>query len=91
VGIAPEDQEKVFEEFKQVGTADKKVEGTSSRSPSLPKVHRAAQWADLGKEPTWRGLDIHLHAAGAPGGLKDTGGSVMGGWVGIVGEVGQIP
>jgi signal transduction histidine kinase len=28
VGIAPEDQEKVFEEFRQVGTASKKVEGT---------------------------------------------------------------
>jgi signal transduction histidine kinase len=28
VGIAPEDQEKVFEEFQQVGTAAKKVEGT---------------------------------------------------------------
>jgi len=28
VGIAPEDQEVVFEEFRQVGTADKKVEGT---------------------------------------------------------------
>jgi two-component system, NtrC family, sensor kinase len=28
VGIAPEDQEMVFEEFRQVGTAAKKVEGT---------------------------------------------------------------
>jgi signal transduction histidine kinase len=28
VGIGPEDQEKVFEEFRQVGTADKKAEGT---------------------------------------------------------------
>jgi signal transduction histidine kinase len=28
VGIAPEDQEAVFEEFQQVGSADKKVEGT---------------------------------------------------------------
>jgi GAF domain-containing protein len=28
VGIASEDQEAVFEEFRQVGTADKKVEGT---------------------------------------------------------------
>jgi len=28
IGIAPEDQEKVFEEFRQVGTAAKKVEGT---------------------------------------------------------------
>ena len=28
MGIAPEDQEAVFEEFRQVGTASKKVEGT---------------------------------------------------------------
>jgi GAF domain-containing protein len=28
VGIAPADQERVFEEFRQVGTADKKAEGT---------------------------------------------------------------
>jgi signal transduction histidine kinase len=28
VGIAPEDQERVFEEFRQVGTVDKKAEGT---------------------------------------------------------------
>ena len=28
VGIAPEDHGAVFEEFRQVGTADKKVEGT---------------------------------------------------------------
>jgi signal transduction histidine kinase len=28
VGIAPEDQDKVFEEFRHVGTASKKVEGT---------------------------------------------------------------
>ena len=28
VGIAPEDQEAIFEEFRQVGTSEKKVEGT---------------------------------------------------------------
>jgi signal transduction histidine kinase len=28
VGIAPEDQEAIFEEFRQVGTAAKKIEGT---------------------------------------------------------------
>jgi signal transduction histidine kinase len=28
VGIAPEDQEAVLEEFRQVGTAEKKAEGT---------------------------------------------------------------
>jgi signal transduction histidine kinase len=27
-GIAPEDQQAVFEEFRQVGTASKKIEGT---------------------------------------------------------------
>ena len=28
VGIAPQDQEAVFQEFRQVGTAEKKAEGT---------------------------------------------------------------
>src|SRR4029450_6767669 len=28
VGIAPEDQEAIFEEFRQVGTSEKKAEGT---------------------------------------------------------------
>jgi len=28
VGIAPEDQEAVFEEFRQVGTAERKADGT---------------------------------------------------------------
>jgi len=28
VGIAPEDQEVIFEEFRQVGMSDRKVEGT---------------------------------------------------------------
>src|SRR5947199_3777269 len=28
IGIAPDDQEKVFEEFRQVGTAEKRAEGT---------------------------------------------------------------
>jgi signal transduction histidine kinase len=29
IGVAPEDQEAIFEEFRQVGTADRKVEGPS--------------------------------------------------------------
>ncbi len=39
VGIAPEDQETVFEEFRQVGTAAKKVEGTGARACHLTQVH----------------------------------------------------
>jgi Histidine kinase-, DNA gyrase B-, and HSP90-like ATPase len=34
VGIAAEDQEAVFEEFRQVGTAEKKVEGTGLGDPA---------------------------------------------------------
>ncbi len=40
VGIAPEDQEAVFEEFRQVGTADKKVEGTRRRCPLTLRLWR---------------------------------------------------
>jgi len=37
VGIAPEDQEAVFEEFRQVGTADKKGRGHWARAGPLPE------------------------------------------------------
>jgi len=43
VGFTPEDQEAIFEEFRQVGMADKKVEGTglglalSRKFIALPK------------------------------------------------------
>src|SRR5262249_20410348 len=47
VGIAPEDQEAVFEEFKQVGTADKKVEGTGlglALSRKFIELHGGKIW-----------------------------------------------
>jgi signal transduction histidine kinase len=47
VGIAPEDQEAVFEEFRQVGTADKKVEGTGlglALSRKFIKLHGGRIW-----------------------------------------------
>src|SRR5262249_32296392 len=47
VGIAPEDQEAVFEEFKQVGTADKKVEGTGlglALSRKFIELHDGKIW-----------------------------------------------
>jgi signal transduction histidine kinase len=47
VGIAPEDQEAVFEEFRQVGTADRKVEGTGlglALSRKFIELHGGRIW-----------------------------------------------
>jgi signal transduction histidine kinase len=47
VGIAPEDQEAVFEEFRQVGTADKKAEGTGlglALSRKFVELHGGRIW-----------------------------------------------
>jgi signal transduction histidine kinase len=47
VGIAPEDQEVVFEEFRQVGTAAKKVEGTGlglALSRKFIELHDGRIW-----------------------------------------------
>ena len=47
VGIAPEDQETVFEEFRQVGMADKKVEGTGlglALSRKFIELHGGRIW-----------------------------------------------
>jgi signal transduction histidine kinase len=47
VGIAPEDLEAVFEEFRQVGTADKKVEGTGlglALSRKFVELHGGKIW-----------------------------------------------
>jgi len=47
VGIAPEDQDAVFEEFRQVGTADKKVEGTGlglALSRKFIELHGGRLW-----------------------------------------------
>jgi signal transduction histidine kinase len=47
VGIAPEDQETVFQEFRQVGTADKKAEGTGlglALSRKFIELHGGRIW-----------------------------------------------
>jgi signal transduction histidine kinase len=47
VGIAPEDQKVIFEEFRQVGTADKKVEGTGlglALSRKFIELHGGRIW-----------------------------------------------
>jgi signal transduction histidine kinase len=58
VGIAPEDQETVFEEFRQVGTADKKMEGTGlglALSRKFVELHGGRIWvkSQVGKGSTF--------------------------------------
>jgi PAS domain S-box-containing protein len=58
VGIAPEDQEAVFEEFRQVGTAEKKVEGTGlglALSRKFVELHGGNIWvkSQLGEGSTF--------------------------------------
>ena len=47
VGIAPEEQEAVFEEFRQVGSAAKKIEGTGlglAISRKFVELHGGRIW-----------------------------------------------
>jgi GAF domain-containing protein len=58
VGIAPEDQAAVFEEFRQVGTADQKVEGTGlglALSQKFVQLHGGRLWveSELGRGSTF--------------------------------------
>jgi len=58
VGIAPEDQEAIFEEFRQVGTADKKIEGTGlglALSRKFIELHAGRIWvkSQLGEGSTF--------------------------------------
>ncbi len=49
VGIAPEDQAAVFEEFRQVGTMSKKIEGTGlglAISRKFVELHGGRIWVD---------------------------------------------
>jgi GAF domain-containing protein len=59
VGIAPEDQDAIFEEFRQVGTAAKKVEGTGlglALSRKFVELHGGRIWvkSELGAGSTFR-------------------------------------
>jgi signal transduction histidine kinase len=59
IGIAPENQESVFEEFRQVGTASKRVEGTGlglTLSRRFIELHGGRIWVEsqLGAGSTFR-------------------------------------
>ncbi len=64
IGIAPEDQAAIFEEFRQVGREDaRKQEGTGLGSDAGQEVRGAARGTHLGPEPGGPGIDLQLHAA----------------------------
>ncbi len=61
VGIAPEDQEAVFEEFRQVGTRRKRRKGPGWDSPCAGSSSNSMAGGSVGDEPGGRGLDVHVH------------------------------
>src|SRR4029450_11527369 len=60
IGIAPEDQEKVFEEFRQVGAAEKKAEGTGLGLTLCRKFTDRAGGRIWVKSQLGAGLDVHI-------------------------------
>jgi len=74
VGIAPEDQDAVFEEFRQVGTADKKAEGTGlglALSRKFIELHggRIAVHSQVGAGSTFTfTLPVHGRVSPLPAG-----------------------
>ena len=62
IGIAPEDQAKIFEEFRQVGSDyAHKIEGTGLGLTLGQEVCRAAWGKDLGRERSGQGLYLQLY------------------------------
>jgi signal transduction histidine kinase len=71
VGIAPEDHDAVFEEFRQVGAADKKAEGTGlglALCRKFVELHGGRVWvkSQLGEGSTFTFTLPTLTPAGAP-------------------------
>ena len=64
IGIAREDQEAIFEEFRQVGTNyAQKREGTGTRIELDQEICRNARRQDLGGERSGEGIDVYIHAS----------------------------
>ena len=64
IGIAPEDQAAVFEEFRQVGRDyTRKAEGTGLGLALTQALRRAARRGDPAAEHAGQGLDVYCVAA----------------------------
>ena len=67
IGIAPRTRRPSSEEFRQVGTDyARKREGTGLGLALARRFVGAARRPDLGEERGGAGIDVHLHASGAP-------------------------
>jgi histidine kinase/DNA gyrase B/HSP90-like ATPase len=64
VGIAPENQDAVFEEFRQVEVSATKQEGTGLGLTPVSEGRRAPRGTDLSQEPGGRWLHVHVHDPG---------------------------
>ena len=64
IGIAPEDQEAIFEEFRQVGSNyAHKREGTGLGLSVDQKIRRNARRQDLGGKRSWEREHVYVYAA----------------------------
>ena len=66
VGIAPEDQEAIFEEFRQVGPRHAQARRHRARPRAGEKVRRAPRRPPLGGERGGSRIDVHVHASREP-------------------------
>ena len=65
IGIAPEDQAAIFEEFRQVGSDETLKQEDTGLRLTLAKKFVELQWGESGSRPSGPGVDVYLYSARA--------------------------